>query len=97
MKVFPSLKTRPLYLTGESYAGVYIVRPAPLAHQSRTVLHAYSMLSMQPYITKAYFGVANPPVNLVKISMGNAVFGDVYQYEIMPTVSSPQRFFAGVR
>lgn len=26
VKVFPSLKTRPLYLTGESYAGTYIVR-----------------------------------------------------------------------
>ena len=26
VKVFPSLKTRPLYLTGESYAGMYIVR-----------------------------------------------------------------------
>lgn len=25
VKVFPSLKTRPLYLTGESYAGTYIV------------------------------------------------------------------------
>lgn len=26
VKVFPSLKTRPLYVTGESYAGTYIVR-----------------------------------------------------------------------
>lgn len=25
VKVFPALATRPLYLTGESYAGVYIV------------------------------------------------------------------------
>lgn len=25
VKVFPSLKTRPLHLTGESYAGTYIV------------------------------------------------------------------------
>lgn len=25
VKVFPSLKTRPMYLTGESYAGTYIV------------------------------------------------------------------------
>lgn len=25
VKVFPSLSTRPLYLTGESYAGTYIV------------------------------------------------------------------------
>lgn len=27
VKVFPSLATRPLYLTGESYAGTYIVSP----------------------------------------------------------------------
>ena len=26
VKVFPSLATRPFYLTGESYAGRYIVR-----------------------------------------------------------------------
>lgn len=26
VKVFPSLATRPLFLTGESYAGTYIVR-----------------------------------------------------------------------
>ena len=26
VKVFPNLKTRPLHLTGESYAGTYIVR-----------------------------------------------------------------------
>lgn len=25
VKIFPSLSSRPLYLTGESYAGVYIV------------------------------------------------------------------------
>ena len=25
VKVFPNLKTRPLHLTGESYAGTYIV------------------------------------------------------------------------
>jgi carboxypeptidase D len=27
IKVFPDLATRPLYLTGESYAGMYIVSP----------------------------------------------------------------------
>ena len=29
VKVFPSLATRPLYLVGESYAGVYIVSDIP--------------------------------------------------------------------
>lgn len=28
VKVFPNLKTRPLHLTGESYAGTYIVSNA---------------------------------------------------------------------
>ena len=29
VRVFPNLATRPLYLTGESYAGTYIVRWQP--------------------------------------------------------------------
>lgn len=29
VKVFPSLQKRPLYLTGESYAGMYIVGSIP--------------------------------------------------------------------
>jgi len=29
VKVFPSLAMRPLHITGESYAGVYIVRRVP--------------------------------------------------------------------
>ena len=33
VKVFPNLATRPLRLTGESYAGKYIVS-APLVHAS---------------------------------------------------------------
>lgn len=39
VKVFPSLKTRPLHLTGESYAGTYIVRH--LSH--RQALETLSM------------------------------------------------------
>lgn len=32
VKVFPSLATRPLYLTGESYAGTYIVGVASVSY-----------------------------------------------------------------
>lgn len=64
VKVFPSLKTRPLYLTGESYAGTYI-----------------------PYITKTYFGMEDPPVNLVKIAIGNGAIGSRVEYTELPTLS----------
>ncbi|PSR72472.1 hypothetical protein PHLCEN_2v11686 [Hermanssonia centrifuga] len=65
VKVFPSLKTRPLYLTGESYAGTYI-----------------------PYITKAYFGSPDPPVNLAKIVIGDGTIGSEVEFEVMPVVCS---------
>ncbi|KIJ35084.1 hypothetical protein M422DRAFT_233049 [Sphaerobolus stellatus SS14] len=52
VQVFPSLAKRPLYLTGESYAGTYI-----------------------PYITKAYFGLSNPPVRLAKFVIGDGTIG----------------------
>ncbi|KAH9946531.1 alpha/beta-hydrolase [Amylocystis lapponica] len=62
VKVFPSLKTRPLHLTGESYAGTYI-----------------------PYITKAYFGLSDPPVKLAKIAIGDGTLGSGPTYELLPT------------
>lgn len=41
VKVFPSLSTRPLYLTGESYAGTYIVRRKSALFAARlTTLHS---------------------------------------------------------
>ncbi|EIW79100.1 alpha beta-hydrolase [Coniophora puteana RWD-64-598 SS2] len=64
VKVFPSLATRPLHLTGESYAGVYI-----------------------PYITKAYFGLENPPVKLAKIAIGDGSIAAGEVFEIAPVVS----------
>ncbi|GJE98051.1 serine carboxypeptidase-like protein [Phanerochaete sordida] len=64
VKVFPSLKTRPLYLTGESYAGRYI-----------------------PYITKTYFRMADPPINLAKIVIGDGTIGSLVEYELLPTLS----------
>ncbi|KDR80630.1 hypothetical protein GALMADRAFT_240974 [Galerina marginata CBS 339.88] len=64
VKVFPSLATRPLYLTGESYAGQYI-----------------------PYITKAYFAMKNPPVQLAKIAIGDGTFTSEPVFELLPALS----------
>lgn len=81
VKVFPSLKTRPLYLTGESYAGTYIV----------SIRCVYSLrklnCTIQPYITKTYFGMENPPVNLKKIAIGDGSIGSQIEIISMPAVS----------
>ena len=50
------------------------------------------MLSLQPYITKTYFGLDNPPVNLTRIAMGDGSLGSDTVSEIMPTVC----FFIGI-
>ncbi|TCD69154.1 hypothetical protein EIP91_008631 [Steccherinum ochraceum] len=63
VKVFPSLKTRPFFLTGESYSGTYI-----------------------PYITKTYFGLTDPPVNLRKIAIGDGTLGSGFVFEELPTI-----------
>ncbi|KAJ7180968.1 Alpha/Beta hydrolase protein [Mycena filopes] len=64
VKVFPTLATRPLHLTGESYAGVYI-----------------------PYIMKAYFSMANPPVKITKIAIGDGSIASDEVFELLPTLS----------
>ncbi|KAI0773295.1 alpha/beta-hydrolase [Trametes elegans] len=64
VKVFPSLKKRPLYLTGESYAGRYI-----------------------PYIMKAYFALADPPVHVVKFAIGDGTIGSQAAARHLPVVS----------
>ncbi|KAJ7066374.1 alpha/beta-hydrolase [Mycena amicta] len=64
VKVFPNLATRPLHLTGESYAGVYI-----------------------PYIMKAYFSMAKPPVKIVKIAIGDGSIAADEVFELLPTLS----------
>ncbi|KLO10865.1 alpha/beta-hydrolase [Schizopora paradoxa] len=65
IKVFPSFANRPLYLTGESYAGIYI-----------------------PYIMKAYFGMENPPVKIVKVVMGNAAIGSLQETQELPIIEA---------
>ncbi|KAJ6581885.1 Alpha/Beta hydrolase protein [Mycena capillaripes] len=64
VKVFPNLATRPLHLTGESYAGVYI-----------------------PYIMKAYFSMAKPPVKIAKIAIGDGSIASDEVFELLPALS----------
>ncbi|KAJ6464618.1 Alpha/Beta hydrolase protein [Mycena vitilis] len=64
VKVFPSLATRPLHLTGESYAGMYI-----------------------PYIMKAYFAMAKPPVKIAKIAIGDGSIAADEVFELLPALS----------
>ncbi|KAG6374652.1 Alpha/Beta hydrolase protein [Boletus reticuloceps] len=64
VKVFPNLARRPLYLTGESYAGTYI-----------------------PYITKAYFEMDKPPVNLARIAIGDGVLGSIEEFLELPVIT----------
>ena len=45
-----------------------------------------SDVSQQPYITKAYFGRPNPPVNLTRIAIGDGSLGTDTETEILPTV-----------
>ncbi|KAF8142101.1 Alpha/Beta hydrolase protein, partial [Boletus edulis] len=64
VKVFPNLARRPLYLTGESYAGTYI-----------------------PYITKAYFEMVKPPVNLARIAIGDGTLGSIEEFLELPVTT----------
>ncbi|KAI9568043.1 Alpha/Beta hydrolase protein [Boletus coccyginus] len=64
VKVFPNLATRPLYLTGESYAGTYIL-----------------------YITKTYFELDSPPVNLSRIAIGDGTLTSVGTFLELPVIT----------
>ena len=83
--MFPSLKTRPLHITGESYAGTYIV--GYIINYDEHVNFCLLTISLQPYITKFYFGLANPPAKLVKIAIGDGTVPSAFVFEELPTVS----------
>lgn len=44
-------------------------------------------MSLQPYITKTYFGMDNPPVNLVGIAIGDGTMTSIETFEELPVVS----------
>lgn len=44
--------------------------------------------NIQPYITKTYFGLQKPPVNLAKIAIGDGAIGSFVEFEQLPTVGS---------
>ena len=69
VKVFPSLSTRPLYLAGESYAGMYIVRLLLCIHDVFKT-HMFQRES-QPYIAQAILSSPSP-VKLAGISLADA-------------------------
>src|SRR5258705_141160 len=68
--VFPTLTTRPLYLIGESYAGMYVV-----SMYFWPGLWNTEHCTPQPYITKHHFSFSEPPLNLRRIVLGNRIAG----------------------
>lgn len=81
VKVFPSLATRPLYLTGESYAGQYIVHSFYVFSCVSTHWHI-----CKPYILKAYFDMSKPPVSIAKIAIGDGTYSSEPIFELLPAV-----------
>ena len=86
VKVFPNLATRPLYLSGESYAGMYIV--SAILSRNRLVY----LISLQPYIAKAYFQMDSPPISLERIAIGNGAFVSIETFTELPVVSVLQTY-----
>lgn len=84
VKVFPSLATRPLHITGESYAGYYIVRTRPGDNHEAYLMKPFH--PGQPYITKTYFGMRNPPVKLAKIAIGDGSMNTGAEFIEAPAV-----------
>ena len=87
VQVFPSLATRPLFLTGESYAGTYIVRVALRTGILWIEIHG-KLCILQPYITKHLFQTPNPPVKLSKIAIGDGSLGSQATVEHLSVVST---------
>ena len=59
---------------------MYIVRMTCPTHEPKL------KEKLQPYITKHYFGLQNPPVNLAKIAIGNGVLTNVFVFAFLPVV-----------
>ncbi|GJJ10173.1 hypothetical protein Clacol_004399 [Clathrus columnatus] len=68
VEIFPSLKTRPFYLIGE------------ILHVHIDTKHAYEGTYI-PYITKTYFGMENPPVQLKHFAIGDGSMGSIEEFE----------------
>ena len=67
--------------------------PALILYGFFISLHYISyVVFRQPYITKAYFSMSNPPVNLVKIAIGDGTMGSIAVVEDLPVVNIPNIF-----
>jgi carboxypeptidase D len=96
VKIFPSLAKRPLYLMGESYAGMqeHTLSENVSNSLSRRDLHCakislflpHNSHAHQPYITKTIFSSPSPPVTLKKIAIGDGTLGSTAAFEELPTV-----------
>lgn len=53
---------------------------------SRAVRQLTLLICYQPYITKTYFGLKNPPVKLAKIAIGDGSLDDDRVSEDLPVV-----------
>ncbi|GJJ06658.1 hypothetical protein Clacol_000853 [Clathrus columnatus] len=88
-QIFPSLKSRPFHLIGESYAG--IVQP-PSFHMTCFTLTYISTGKFIPYIVKTYFGLPYPPVNLTKFAIGDGTIAAPEVYAQAPVISTLQTY-----
>lgn len=59
-----------------------------VVHQSLIIVRGANQRDIQPYITKTYFGLQKPPVNLAKIAIGDGAIGSFAEFEQLPTVGS---------
>jgi carboxypeptidase D len=88
VKVFPSLATRPLHITG----GMCPWRPIPYRIFTSILLESYAGTYI-PYIVKAILSASNPPVKLVKFAIGDGTIGDDLVFENAPVVSDALKWF----
>jgi hypothetical protein len=61
----------------------YLHRKPPIKKEQISLIN---LASSQPYITKAYFSLQNPPTKLVKIAIGDGAIGDYTEYTYAPVV-----------
>jgi hypothetical protein len=67
----------------------YLHRKPPIEKEQISLIN---LASSQPYITKAYFSLQNPPTKLVKIAIGDGAIDDYTEYTYAPVVQIIETF-----